>query len=116
QLRCLEAATGKRVWQDLTATGAGNTPQRWANAFLVPHEDRFFLFNEKGELVIAKLSPAGYTEVDRARILAPTSVLQANKKFGLERRVVVWSPPAFANRNLYARNDREVVSVSLAAE
>jgi hypothetical protein len=49
QLRCLKLATGERVWETLAAT----TPEqetRWANAFLVKHEGRFFLFNERGEL------------------------------------------------------------------
>jgi hypothetical protein len=31
-------------------------------------------------------------------------------------RPVVWSHPAFANRNVYVRNDHEIVSVSLAAK
>jgi hypothetical protein len=30
-------------------------------------------------------------------------------------RLVVWSHPAFANRCLYARNNHEIVCVSLAA-
>jgi hypothetical protein len=29
-------------------------------------------------------------------------------------RAVVWSHPAFANRSIYARNDKELVCVSLA--
>jgi hypothetical protein len=29
---------------------------------------------------------------------------------------VVWSHPAFAHRSMYARNDKEIVCVSLAAE
>ena len=28
---------------------------------------------------------------------------------------VIWSHPAFANRRLYARNDHEIICVSLAA-
>ena len=28
---------------------------------------------------------------------------------------VVWSHPAFANRSVYARNDKEIICVSLAA-
>ena len=31
-----------------------------------------------------------------------------------QRRDVVWSHPAFAHKNVYARNDKEIVSVSLA--
>ena len=70
------------------------------------HEDRHFLFSEKGDLIIAKLTPEKYQELGRAHLLEPTGPSQ--------RREVVWTHPAFANRNVYARNDREIVSVSLA--
>src|SRR5438132_4264970 len=56
QLRCLEADTGNRVWETAAATGYA----RWWNAFLIPHEDRMFIHNEQGDLIIAKLSPSGY--------------------------------------------------------
>src|SRR5438132_13672546 len=36
----------------------------------------------------------------------------SNPAFGRE---VVWSHPAFANRSVYARNDKEIICVSLAA-
>lgn len=106
QLRCLDATTGVRKWETYKATTEGE-PVRWANAFLVKHRDRFFLFNEKGELIIARLSPSGYEEIDRARILEPT-----NRDPG---RAVVWSHPAFAHRRIYARNDKELVCADLAA-
>jgi len=79
---------------------------RWANAFIVKNGDRFFLANEKGDLIIANLSPQGYEEISRAHLLAPT-----NSDPG---RPVVWSHPAFANRHLYARNDKELICVDLA--
>jgi outer membrane protein assembly factor BamB len=104
ELRCLELMTGKRVWETHQATSGKSA--RWGNAFLIPHEDRVFLFNERGELIIAKLSPAGYEEIDRAKILEPTN------KYA-QGRMVVWSHPAFANRTIYARNDKEIVAVSL---
>ena len=47
-------------------------------------------------------------EIDRANILQPTNIMCG--------RPVVWSHPAFANRSAYARNDKEIVCVSLAAE
>jgi outer membrane protein assembly factor BamB len=106
ELRCLRLVDGKRVWQTLEATCGGTEPQRWANAFFVEHGDRFFLFNEKGDLIIARLDPAGYHEVDRAHVLEPTGK-------ALDRRVL-WSHPAFADRCLFARNDKEIVCVSLA--
>ncbi|MHB9006745.1 MAG: PQQ-binding-like beta-propeller repeat protein [Limisphaerales bacterium] len=106
QLRCLRLDTGERQWETLAAT----TPEketRWGNAFLIKHADRFFLFNERGELILARLTPQGYTEINRAKLLEPT-----NPDPG---RPVVWSHPAFANQSVYARNDREIVCVSLAA-
>lgn len=122
ELRCLEAATGKRLWATNAATRGRLTPERirereepnevqpwnerWANAFLVANGDRFFLFNEQGELVIAQLTPQGYTELDRAVILNPT-----NKMAG---RPVIWVHPAYADKCCVARNDEEIVCVSLA--
>jgi outer membrane protein assembly factor BamB len=105
QLRCLEAETGQRVWETFQATTAGQGV-RWANAFIVKNGDRFFLFNELGDLIIARLNPKGYEEVSRAHLLDPT-----NKDCG---RLVVWSHPAFANRCIYARNDKELVCSDLA--
>lgn len=106
QLRCLNAETGGRIWETLAATTASSRPVRWANAFLVRNGEVFFLANELGDLIIARLSPKGYAELGRAHLLEPT-----NRDCG---RLVVWSHPAFANRCLIARNDREIIRVSLA--
>ncbi len=106
QLRCLNADTGERVWETFKATTAGE-PVRWANAFIVKNGNRFFLFNEHGDLIIARLSPRGYDEISRAHLLEPT-----NKDCG---RPVVWSHPAFAHQCVYARNDKELFCASLAA-
>ena len=108
ELRCLKADTGERLWMTRQATTRDGEPVRWANAFLVPQGDRFFLFNELGDLLIARLTPQGYDEVSRAHILEPTNPMPG--------RLVVWSHPAFANRSAYARNDKEIVCVSLAEE
>jgi hypothetical protein len=111
ELRCLNLEDGKREWADLTATGTGGKTLRWANAFLVANGDRFFLFNEQGDLIIAKLTPKGYKEIDKAHILDPTGQLAGNFT---RPRMVLWSHPAFANKAMYARNDKEIVAVSLA--
>jgi outer membrane protein assembly factor BamB len=105
QLRCLKAETGERVWETFQATTAGE-PVRWANAFIVKNGSRFFLFNEKGDLIMAKLSPRGYEEISRAHLLEPTNTAAG--------RDVLWSHPAFANRHMYARNDKEIICVDLA--
>jgi outer membrane protein assembly factor BamB len=107
QLRCLKADSGERLWETLAAATDGK-PARWANAFLIKNGDRFFLANEKGDLIIARLSPKGYAELSRTRLIEPT-----NRDCG---RLVVWSHPAFANRCVYARNDKEILCASLAAE
>ncbi len=111
QLRCLSMDTGERIWESLDATGStGNTrnhTDRWANAFLIKNGDKFFLANEKGDLIIAKLSPKGYEELGRAHLLDPTNPMPG--------RDVVWSHPAFANRKAFMRNDKEIICVDLAA-
>jgi outer membrane protein assembly factor BamB len=105
QLRCLKADTGERIWETFRATTSGE-PVRWANTFIVKNGDRFFLFNELGDLIIAKLSPRGYEEICRAHLLEPTG--------NAAGRPVLWSHPAFANRHVYARNDKEIICVDLA--
>ncbi|MFM8791557.1 MAG: hypothetical protein ACKOFX_03600 [Solirubrobacterales bacterium] len=89
----------------------GDRPKGSGTAFLTKHDDgtaadRFFLFTETGDLVIARLTPAGYAELSRAHLLEPT-----NKAFG---RPVVWCAPAYANRSIVIRNDAEIIRVSLA--
>jgi len=102
QLRCLDSTSGQRIWETRQATGEG----RWWNAFLIPHEDRFFIHNEQGDLIIAALSPEGYREISRAKLVEPTRKVQS--------RMTIWSHPAFAMKSVFARNDKEVVRVDLS--
>jgi outer membrane protein assembly factor BamB len=105
QFRCLNAETGERLWETFEPTTGKS--ERWGNAFLVKNGGLYFLFNEKGDLIIAKLTPEKYQELGRAHVLEPTNTDPG--------RPVLWSHPAFANRSVYARNDKEIVCVSLAA-
>ncbi len=105
QFRCLKADTGDRLWETLAVTTPDNKEMRWANAFIVKNGDCFFLFNEKGDLIIAKLTPKGYEELSRAHLLEPTNTLTG--------RDVVWSHPAYAGRCIFARNDKEIICVNL---
>jgi outer membrane protein assembly factor BamB len=104
QFRCLRAASGERLWETFAPTSGKSA--RWGSCFIVKNGSRFFLFSEKGDLIIARLSPEGYQEVSRAHILDPVNTDPG--------RPVVWSHPAFANRRVYARNDRELVCLDLA--
>jgi len=96
---------GERVWETSAPT-SGTRRARHATAFLVQHDDRTFLFSETGDLILARLTPEKYEEFGRFHVLDPTG-----ECFG---RDVVWSHPAFAQRCVFARNDRELVCVSLA--
>jgi outer membrane protein assembly factor BamB len=106
ELRCLDAASGQRLWEDLTAVPKA----RWSTIHFVKNGERYFLFNERGELLIGKLSPRGFEEISRAKLLEPT-LDQLRQRGG-----VCWSHPAFANKHIFARNDKELVCASLAAE
>ena len=111
ELRCIRLDDGGRVWSDLRATGSVKEPteRARANAFLIPQRRPLLpLANEKGDLIVARLSPKGYEEISRAHLLERTGNAMGRK--------VVWSHPAFANRSMYARNDKELICVSLAAE
>ncbi len=105
-LFCCKLETGEKVWETLATTADGR-PENSTTGFIVRNNDRFYIANEVGELIIAKMTPDGFEELDRAKMLEPTSQTG--------NRNVVWSHPAFANRCVYARNDKEIVCISLAA-
>jgi outer membrane protein assembly factor BamB len=106
ELRCLDAKTGDRIWEDRTATPR----ERWSNIHMVKNGDRMWMFNEAGELVIGKLSPEKFEEISRAKLIAPTRV-QLNQRGG-----VCWSHPAYAYKHVFARSDEELVCVNLAVD
>ena len=106
QLRCLRRATGERVWetQALTVEKARN-----ATAWMIRNQGRVIVLNDRGELVLARLTPSGYVETGRTKVIEPTSPPGARRELG----AVLWSHPAFANRHMVVRNDREAMRVSL---
>ncbi len=104
EMRCLEKKTGKRVWEDLTAVPKA----RWATIHMVQQGNRNWLFNERGELLIVQFSPDGLTISDRCKLIEPT-----REQLG-QRNGVCWSHPAFAEKSVFARNDRKIVRASLA--
>jgi len=109
QLRCLNAKTGARLWETQAVTGE---KARWASGQIVRQGDRYFINNDRGDLIIARLSPKGYEELSRTTLLRPTS--NPGNRRALE--VVNWSHPAYANRCIYARNDETILCASLASQ
>ena len=67
------------------------------------------MFNERGELLIGRLTPEGFEEISRAQLIKPTRE-QLNQRGG-----VCWSHPAFAHKHIFARNDEELVCADLSA-
>lgn len=110
--RAFNAETGERLWwsfkpvlgkdeeEDFKGAGTGTV-------FIVKNGDRFFLFADNGALIIAKLTPKGYQEVSRADLKLELT----QKAFG---RKVVWCHPAYAEKCIFVRNDKEIVCYSLA--
>jgi outer membrane protein assembly factor BamB len=102
-LRCVELESGDMKWTD--ENWMGDKPLMFANGFFTPNEDKYFVFNDIGELVIATLSSEGFQELGRARLLEPTSVARG--------RDVVWSHPAYSDGKMVVRNDKEIICVDL---
>ena len=105
QLRCLDARTGDRVWEDLTATPKA----RWSNIHMVRNGERIWMLNERGELILCTLSPKGFHEIGRAKLIDPTTE-QLRQRGG-----VCWAHPAYARKHVFARNDRELICADLSA-
>ena len=103
-LRCLRLDTGQQVWEDRTAV----PENRWATIHLIRQGERTWLFNERGELIIARLTPKGLDEISRAKLIEPTTG-QLRRRDG-----VTWSHPAFAYRHVFTRNDEALVCADLS--
>ncbi len=102
QLRCLNADDGSRVWEDTTAT----PQERWSTIHLVQNGEDTWMLNELGELLIANLTPEGFTQKSRSKLIEPTLPQLPSRRRG---RGVCWSHPAFANRHVFARSDEQLV-------
>ncbi len=110
QLRGLDAKTGDRLWETQVVT---KERRRHTTAFLVRNGDRYFINNDRGDLIIGRLSPKGYQEISRAHLIKPTTDNAGTRR---ELNVVNWSHPAYANKHIFARNDEEIISASLDAK
>lgn len=106
EFRCLDLATGGRKWESFAA-GEGKKAL-FGQAFLVEQGDRCWMWNDQGELILARLSPKGLDIISRAKLLDTVEHTRG--------RDILWCPPAFANRSIYVHNGRELIAVSLARD
>lgn len=102
ELVCVDALTGDERWQNEEVTELG----RGSSIHMTACGEHTFLFTDRGELIVARLDADGYSEISREVLLEPTFPMSGTK--------FVWTPPAYANRCVFARNDRELVCASLA--
>jgi outer membrane protein assembly factor BamB len=106
-LRCIEIESGEVKWTDRSWLG-GEKPTPFAHGFLTqfgPWLEHCYIFNDLGELMVGKLSPEGWEELSRAKLLEPTTFARGRK--------VVWSHPAYAHGKMVVRNDKEIICVDL---
>lgn len=103
EMRCLDMATGDRVWEDLTAV----PKDRWATIHIIRNGDDEIMLNDQGELLLTTLMPEGLVIHSRSQLIPPT--LQQLRR----REGVVWSHPAIADGIIYARNDEKIVAAKL---
>ena len=97
-LTCFELKTGKKLWDDENRmTPRGRNPQ--ASLVWLGDSDRVLILNSEGELILARLTPAGYDERSRTPIIGPT-----------------WAHPGFAGDRVFVRNDQELISIVLPAK
>jgi hypothetical protein len=85
---------------------------RFSSAFLVRNGDKYFINNDRGELIIARLTPEKYEEIGRTALVTATTKPYNRRKLN----AVSWMHPAYANGHIIARNDQEIVSYSLKAD
>jgi outer membrane protein assembly factor BamB len=88
-LRCIEAGTGKELW---------NRPKvgKYHACLLRTGDDKLLMLEEAGELVLLDPSPKGYRELARSKVCGET-----------------WAHPALSDGRLYLRDHKELICVRL---
>ncbi|MSU35072.1 MAG: alcohol dehydrogenase [Pedosphaera sp.] len=93
-LACFSLAGRTNRW--ITSTVGSGSP---GYASLIKVGGKLVILRESGELVLAEPNPVAYTEIARYQALTGTS----------------WNHPAFSNGRIYARSNRQIVALDVAA-
>lgn len=106
QLQCLDPTTGRQLWQadNLTEPKSGASIHITA----APSINSHFLFTDRGDLILARCTSSAFREISRFHLLEPSQDYAGRK--------MAWTPPAYANRCVFARGDNELVCASLASK
>jgi outer membrane protein assembly factor BamB len=90
-----ELASGEKQWTDGNRlTPRDRNPQ--LSLVWLGDSDRAIGLNSEGELLLVRLTPQGFQELCRSKIVGRT-----------------WAHPAYAGRVAYARDDQQLVAVAL---
>ena len=89
-----------RLFRSAALIGASQTAAR-SGPLMVWAGERALIFNEKCELILAKLTPEKYEEVSRVKVPLKSGTS--------------WAHPAYADGCIFSRDDEEIVCVPLIA-
>lgn len=101
--RCLDFETGDEHWSN---GDPNKRPERQAkptigHASVIVADGKLILFNDRGELILARATPDKYNELGRV------SVLEGE---------ICWTTPMLHQRRLYLRNHSQAVCLYLGSE
>jgi len=106
---CIDATNGEEVWRaPALAHRSGSRGWGAAGAHFTANGRQVFIFDDQGKLILARLSPEGYEEIGRTFLIEATAGTRWQGP-------LTWAHLAYANRHVFARNDKESVCASLAA-
>jgi hypothetical protein len=89
RLRCVDFNTGEIKWEE---TGLG-----WGS--LVLADGRLFILGDHGQLVLAKATPAKYTEVSRCQVF--------------DKETLTWTVPVLSGGRLFVRSENALLAFDL---
>lgn len=101
-LTCFELQTAQKKWDcGHRVVERGRNPQ--ASLTWIDDSGKALLFNENGDLILARLEPSGYNELTRAHLI--------------DRRenAPIWAHPAYSGRRVFVRSDSELIACELPA-
>lgn len=90
KFRCLDFETGKELW----------STDRTGHANVIVADGKLILFNDKGELILARAQPDEYEELARAEVFGGS---------------ICWTPPTLYRGRIYVRNQSQAACLSLRA-
>ena len=103
EVRCLDLLSGDRLWEALNLVPRG----RWANIHFIRQGKKVWGFSETGELLLGMLSPNGYRDLGRVKVIDPVKI-SPNPRNG-----VCWAHPAFSESRIFLRSDAELVCIEI---